>query len=205
VVDVRKIILSIIFVALLQNSFSQELDEYERKLNEKKEYYVLRVKSPEDNLTYKVLESYEWDLKNPSIICFYEIPRESDNISEIIGHIYMKQYDVKYYRDIVFGNFIGESDYPEIIDVFWLNIDADSENELFVLFKYFTRHFDFTGYIYDLAILDNPTIYYDHLDSIDIFDNIFISFDGMNGDGVESKPMYTRKDEIIQKIHELGY
>jgi len=176
-----------------------------KKINETKEEYILRVKQPEEVLTFKILESYEWDLENPSIISFYEIPRDSDNVSEIVGHIYMKQYDVKYYRNIVFGNFIGETLYPEIIDVFWLNIDADKEKEMFVLFKYFTRQYEFTGYIYDLAVLDNPTKYYDRLNSIDIFNNLFKTFEGISGDGIETTSIYKNKGDIIRKIQELGY
>jgi len=201
----NKIIVLLLLINISFRISSQELDDFERKINDTKEEYILRVKPPENNLTYRILESYEWDSINPSIICFYETPQYSENTSEIIGHVYMKQYDVNYYRDIVFGNFIGESLYPEIIDVFWLNIDEDIEKELFVLFRYFTRHYDFTGYVYDLAVLDNPTIFYDSLISIDIFSNLFISFEGMNGDGIESFPLYTTKEEIIQKIHELGY
>jgi hypothetical protein len=201
----KKLLFSILLLSISISISSQNIDDFERKQNETNEEYVIRVKKPEDNLTYKVLESYEWDKVNPSIICFYEVPQESDNSTEIIGHAYMKQYDVNYYRDIVFGEFIGESLYPEIIDVFWLNIDDDEENELFVLFKYYTHHYDFTGYIYDLSVLDNPTLICDNLSSIDVFDNIFISFEGMNGNGIESIPVYTTKEIIIKKIHELGY
>jgi hypothetical protein len=200
-----KVLLLFILTFLSFRISSQELDDFEKKINETNEEYISRVKQQNETLTYELVESYEWDSKNPSIISFYQIPRDSENVSEIIGHIYMKQYDVNYYRDIVFGNFIGESEYPEIIDVFWLNIDDDTEQEMFVLFKYFTRHYDFTGYIYDLAVLDNPNIYYDCLDSIDIFSNLFITFEGISGDGIETISVYTTKEDIIRKIHELGY
>ena len=201
----NKVILLILLIISSFRISSQELDDFEKKINETKEEYILRVKQPEEVLTFKILESYEWDLENPSIISFYEIPRDSDNVSEIVGHIYMKQYDVKYYRNIVFGNFIGETLYPEIIDVFWLNIDADKEKEMFVLFKYFTRQYEFTGYIYDLAVLDNPTKYYDRLNSIDIFNNLFKTFEGISGDGIETTSIYKNKGDIIRKIQELGY
>jgi len=201
----NKVILVILLIISSFRISSQELDDFEKKINETKEEYILRVKQPEEVLTFKILESYEWDLENPSIISFYEIPRDSDNVSEIVGHIYMKQYDVKYYRNIVFGNFIGETLYPEIIDVFWLNIDADKEKEMFVLFKYFTRQYEFTGYIYDLAVLDNPTKYYDRLNSIDIFNNLFKTFEGISGDGIETTSIYKNKGDIIRKIQELGY
>jgi len=201
----NKVILVILLIISSFRISSQELDDFEKKINETKEEYILRVKQPEEVLTFKILESYEWDLENPSIISFYEIPRDSDNVSEIVGHIYMKQYDVKYYRNIVFGNFIGETLYPEIIDVFWLNIDADKEKEMFVLFKYFTRQYEFTGYIYDLAVLDNPTKYYDRLNSIDIFNNLLKSFEGIRWDGIETTSIYKNKGDIIRKIQELGY
>jgi hypothetical protein len=184
---------------------TQELDDFIRKENESSIDYVQRVKSTEDTLAYDVIETYEWDTKNPSIIAFCNIPRDKENISEVIGHVYMKQYDVEYYRDITFGDFIGESEYPEIIDVFWMNVDNDKEKELFVLFRYFSLHYDFTGYVYDLAILDNPNIYCDCLENIALFGDTFISFEGMNGEGIESIPTYTTKEEVITKLNELGY
>jgi hypothetical protein len=184
------------------NLYSQDISEFERKLNETKEEYVLRIKSPEDQLTYQVIESYEWDQLNPSIICFYEIPREKDNQSEIIGHVYMKQYDVDYYRDIVFGDFSGDFYYPEILDMFWLNIDDDITNEFYVLYKYYIYHYDFTGYIYNTAVFDDPKIVDGSLSLIEKYNNEFISFEGMSGDGIESFPLYTTKEEVMKKVFE---
>ena len=195
-----------IFLAVIPSCIhAQELEDFVKKSTESSLDYILRVKPNEDNLTFKILESYEWDSKNPSIIAFYEIPHETDYPAELMGHIYMKQYDVDYYRDIVFGNFVGEIEYPEIIDVFWMNIDEDKEKELFVLSKYYSRHYDFTGYIYDLSILDNPTMYDDRLDSLDLFGDEFVSFEGVTGDGSEIITHYKTKEEVISKIHELGY
>jgi len=185
--------------------YSQELDDFIRRSTDSPMDYVQRVKEPEDVLTYKVIETDEWDSKNPSIIAFYQIPREKDNRSEIIGHVYMKQYDVEYYRDIVFGEFLGESEYPEIVDVFWKNIDKDKEKELFVLFKYLSWHYDFTGYIYDLSVLDNPNYLSGSLEKIKIIGESFIGFEGMNGEGKEYFPTYATKDEVLNRIIELGY
>ena len=200
-----KVIIFIVYSILPIVLLSQELDDFIRRKNESSTDYVQRVKSKEDTLTYKIIETYEWDNKNPSIIAFYNIPRDKENACEIIGHVYMKQDDVEYYRDIVFGNFIGEAEYPEIIDVFWMNIDKDNEKELFVYFKYFSLHYDFTGYVYNLVVFDNPNIYYDSLDNIELFGDTFISFEGINGEGIELIPIYTTKEEVINKIIELGY
>jgi translation initiation factor 2 alpha subunit (eIF-2alpha) len=119
--------------------------------------------------------------------------------------VYMKQYDVDYYRDISFGNFIGEVEYPEIVDIFWYNIDDDQEKEMFAVYKYYMRHYDFTGYVYDVCVLDNPSIYSDCLESLDLFGNLFVGFEGMTGDYAELVPPYTSKEEVIKKLKEMGY
>ncbi len=201
----KKIVIPIVCFMLPIVLLTQELDDFIRIENESATDYVQRVKSTEDILTYKIIETDEWDTRYPSIIAFYNIPRDKENTSEIIGRIYMKQYDVDYYRDISLGGIIGESEYPEIIDVFWMNIDKDIEKELFVLYKYFSLHYDFTGYVYDLAIFDNPNIYCDCLENIDRFGGTFISFEGINGEGIESIPTYTTKEQVINKMKQLGY
>jgi hypothetical protein len=183
----------------------QELTDFVRREGESASEYVLRVKTPAERITFRVIENDVWDSKYPSIIAFYELINDNENPPEILGHLYLKQYDVEYYRDITFCNLIGEDEYPEIVDIFWYNVDDDQEKEMFVIYKYHTRHYDFTGYIYDVCVLDNPNIYYDCLESLDLFGSLFVGFEGMNGDYVEYVPPYTSKEEVITKLREMGY
>jgi hypothetical protein len=183
---------------------AQDLDDFVRRANESALDYVMRVKPATDVLTFRVLETYEWDARTPSLVAFYQVARDSEDASEVVGHVYMKQYDVDYYRDIVFGKFLGEGEYPEIVDAFWRNVDKDKDTELLVLFRYFTRHYDFTGYVYDLAVLDHPTIDSDALEPLDLFGDTFVSFEGMSGEGVESTPTYATKDAVVRKLKQLG-
>ena len=136
-------------------------------------------------------------------MAFYQTPFDYGRYPEVIGHLYMRQYGVDYYRDIVFGDFIGESNYPEILDVFYLNLDRDQERELLVLYRVFLRHYDFTGYVYDVAAFDNPTVLSDSLELLPVFGNAFVSFEGNNGEGLESIPRYADRDSIIEGIREM--
>jgi hypothetical protein len=183
----------------------QDLTKYIRRTDESALEYVTRIKASSERITYRVIETNVWDSKYPSIVVFYQNLNDKENRPEILGHLYMKQYDVEYYRDISFGDLIGEDEYPEIVDIFWYNIDDDKEKEMFVIYKYHMLHYDFTGYVYDVCVFDNPNIYSDSLESLDQFEGLFVGFEGISGESVEYSPAYSSKEEVIQKLMEMGY
>lgn len=180
------------------------LDDYVRVPGESAESYVERVKPDGFELAYGIFETDVWDKKAKSIVAFFAKPATEDAAGEVQGYVYMKQYDVDYYRDISIGPFDSERDPVEILDVFFADVDKDPEKEMAIIQRQFVMHYDFTGYICDVRFFDNPDIYYDSLAEIDKFGQSFVSFEGSSQEGMSYEPEYTTKASVLAKLKKLG-
>ncbi|MBN1499096.1 MAG: hypothetical protein JW982_02995 [Spirochaetes bacterium] len=185
--------------------FSQDLMICKRLKNEKASDYVNRVKPAGCNVIYDILETDEWDKKEKSVIAFYNNPSDEREGKRVFGYLYLRQNDAEYYREISVGEFIGESDTPEILDTMFRNVDSDPEKEFIVLYRYWIIHYDATGYVYDVCIFDNPDIMSDSLETVRKFENVFTGLECVSQEGKSTEAEYKDMKSVRRKLISMGY
>ena len=104
-----------------------------------------------------MFETSEWSV-DKSIFAFYVLthryPKEEENYEDVLGYLYVPVAPNTYKR-IFIDTFENEGGPADINAIFFANADKDTARELVVMIKWFAKHYQIEGYLYETRIYDN--------------------------------------------------
>ncbi len=130
---------------------------YRKLKSETVEQFALRVKPEKSRLVHSVIETDIWQLAQKCIVAIYQVGSESDDPVAVKGVLYYP-IDSASYKCIGFGPIDTVFNAPaEVLAVFFVNADKDSQKELAVLCGFDFHNRDAAGRFYSTYLFDNPS------------------------------------------------
>ena len=166
---------------------------------------IERIKPDSLNLAHQIIETTVWT-KEKTIIAFlgYDMPDPNIGFNKITGYILFPLGDNKY-NQITLESIEEDAGLPEILALFFANIDSDSEKELGVLCKFWQHSYEHMGNQYETFFFDNPNR---NNQLIEYNREISRKFSGCDCDYRESKSTKAKFKTVVDiknELRRLGY
>ena len=207
----KKLLLLVILILNLTNSFGQSL---KRNIGESAEKFAERILTTKNSIiTGKVIET-KWNSET-AIFAFVAVEEIQKNESEQYVEINVEGYvfipiSENLYRKVLIDSYGEEGAVAEIESVFFSNADKDNQKELIILCSWDqNRHAEpISGKLLQVWVYDNVVLNKipEKLKSLNDLERLFAGeFDGTNDAGETSKAKYTNAAKIKQRLKQLGF
>ncbi|MCW3118874.1 MAG: hypothetical protein JWM28_2956 [Chitinophagaceae bacterium] len=195
-------------IFLITASFGQTV---KRQNNETAEMFATRFNPDSTEIAHTVIETALLDPTEKIIIAFYRKTiyetRQMDTYVDhsdyevLIGTLFIPTGDNNYEKKLL-DTIRPDGGDPEIIAVFFGNVDKDRNKELMILCKYDQQHYDYGGAFYSTFIYDysgNQVQYKKKLS--EKFSGCECSF----RDGRRTKAKYKTAKEVKAALVKMGF
>ncbi|ANH83129.1 hypothetical protein A8C56_21010 [Niabella ginsenosidivorans] len=207
----KTVIISFLAIIIFaQFSFAQTI---KRQENESIEQFADRIRPDSSTLIeHQIFETKNFDPKN-AILAFYQKTitetyqtgtyTDHDQYNIILGYLYLPSTENNY-RRILIDTIPPDGGDPEILSVFYVNADKDTDKELAVLCKYEQRHYDYGGAFYETFIydFDKKSNRFTYLEKLS--DKLFGCECGFR-DGRNETAKYKTAKDVREGLRKMGY
>ena len=199
----RQTLIIVILFFILSTYASGQI--FIKKSGETAEQLIERIRPDSLSVAHQIIETTAWT-KEKTIIAFlgHDTPDLNIGFNKITGYLLYPVGDNKYKR-IILESIEEDGGLPEVIALFFANIDSDSERELGVLCKFWQHSYEHMGDLYETFFFDNPN---ESDQLIEYNREISGKFSGCDCDYRESKSTkakFKTVEDIKNELQRLGY